>query len=87
MNWKLKRANAYEMYNIWMVHGEVGPLLLTRKQFANARDLFMDTREEIEKRAGKIWFYLKLGKLTRQEIEDKQKPTEDYISTKNLTVE
>ncbi len=75
MNWRLKRANAYEFYKIWMVHGEVGPLLLTRKQFANVRDLFMKTREEIEEQTGKLWFYLKLSKNSRQEVEDKQNPT------------
>ena len=32
----------------------------------NGRDLFMDTMEEIEQRAGKVRFYLKMAKFLRE---------------------
>lgn len=75
LNLSSKRVNVYEHYKIWMVHGEVGPILMTRKHLMNGRDLFMDTREEIENRAGKVRFYLKMAKFLREEVEDKHKPT------------
>ena len=70
-----KRDNAYEHYKIWMVHGEIGPIMMMRKHLINARDLFMDTRAEIEKRTGKLWFYLKVPSYLREGIGLKQKLT------------
>ena len=58
----------YEHFKIWMIHGEVGPIALTRKHLLNTGDLFMMTREEIEKKAGRLWFFLKLAKFLREEI-------------------
>jgi len=82
-----ERKNVYEHYKIWMFHGEVGPIAMTRKHLLNARDLFMDTREEIEQRAGKLWFFLKLAKFMREEIEDIQNVTEAYFAKNTLTIE
>lgn len=59
------RNNAYEDYKIWTVHGEVGPIAMTRKHILSVRDLFMETREEVESRMGRLWFYLKIAKYLR----------------------
>lgn len=82
-----KRQNAYEYFKIWMIHGEVGPIAMTRKHLIVVRDLFMETKEEIEERAGRLWFYLKLAKFLREDVENFQKPGEIYFSkNKGLTV-
>lgn len=39
-----KRLSVYEHYKIWCIHGEVGPIGLTRAHALKTSDIFMFTR-------------------------------------------
>lgn len=41
---------------------------MTRKHALEIRDLFMETKQEVEARMGRLWFYLKLAKFLRQGV-------------------
>ena len=40
-----KRKNVYEHFKVWQIHGEVGPIALTRSHVFTVPDLFIKTRE------------------------------------------
>jgi hypothetical protein len=63
-----KRKNVYEHFKIWQVHGEVGPIAITRHDRVHIADLFRKTKEEVEKRTGKLWFYVKINGYWRWQI-------------------
>jgi hypothetical protein len=74
-----KRKNVYEYFKIWQIHGEVGPILISRLDKFYFVNLLSRTKEEIEEKTGKLWFYIKINGFWRNQVWSRQELAEKYF--------